>query len=316
MSVPSPRHIVITGASSGIGAALAIHYAKANRRLTICGRDLARLTEIAEACRNLGAEVDASVVDVGDRQACRDWLERAWQSQPVDLLIANAGVDGSAYEGDEVYYGVTDINYLGTLNSVLPILGRMKQIGAGRIALVGSLAGYRGLPSAVAYSASKAAVRALGDGLRGRYARRRHSDIGHIARFRRIADHGEQSVPHADALAGRKSGAIYRPQARCRQGAHCLPLAAACRLLAAANPARVAHRRSSNPRAAKAALKLFIEFTPAGHVLLVLRIGLGEPMTALAVGDEITGPWWPSAASPPPMPPGRDWRSALAANGR
>ena len=90
---------------------------------------------------------------------------------PIDLVIANAGVSeetlGAARDVAAATRGVFDINVTGVFNTVLPLLPRMKARGAGQIAIMSSLAGSAGMPGAVAYSASKVAVRSWGEGLRG-----------------------------------------------------------------------------------------------------------------------------------------------------
>jgi short-subunit dehydrogenase len=164
-----PKRILITGASSGIGAALARAYAAPGVSLALGGRDTARLEAVAADCRAAGAEVRPRPVDVADRAAMTAWIATEEQAGPLDLVIANAGIDGSRLAGDERYYGVFEVNVGGVLNTVLPALSAMAARRRGQIALVSSLAGLRGMPGSVAYSASKAAVRSLGEGLRGRY---------------------------------------------------------------------------------------------------------------------------------------------------
>jgi short-subunit dehydrogenase len=164
------KTVLITGASSGIGAALALAHARDGARLFICGRDPARLRETAEACRARGAEVDAQAVDVADRAAMRAWIEAADDAAPLDLVIANAGLSGG--DSEETARAIFDVNVTGVLNTIYPALDRMETRGAGQIAIVSSIAGNRGFPSAPAYSASKAAVLALAEGLRGQYAPR------------------------------------------------------------------------------------------------------------------------------------------------
>lgn len=164
----APTKIVITGASSGIGEALAYCYAAPGTMLAITGRNEERLENVAAACRNRGAAVTAETVDVADRAAMARWIAQVDVEHPIDLVIANAGVDGSAYDGDERYYAIFEINLGGVLNTVLPAIALMQPRRRGQLAIVSSLAGFRGLPGAVAYSASKAGVRSLGEGLRGR----------------------------------------------------------------------------------------------------------------------------------------------------
>ena len=165
-----PRRIVITGASSGIGEALALAYAGPGVSLALSGRDAGRLDAVAAWCRKVGAEVDAAVLDVADRAAMAEWLARLDATEPIDLVVANAGVDGTAFAPEERLRGVFRINVDGVINTVEPALAMMAPRGRGQIAVMASLAGFVGMPGAPAYGASKAAVRVLGEALRGRHA--------------------------------------------------------------------------------------------------------------------------------------------------
>jgi short-subunit dehydrogenase len=166
------KHIIITGASSGIGAALALHYAGPGVRLGLTGQNAERLEGIAKQCRDKGAAVEAAVLCVTGREAMKEWLERTDDAQSVDLLIANAGISagmGSSKSGEKADQArrLFDVNLSGKLNTIEPLLPRMIARGAGHIALMSSLAGFRGWPGAPAYSASKGAVRLYGEALRG-----------------------------------------------------------------------------------------------------------------------------------------------------
>jgi short-subunit dehydrogenase len=165
-----PKSILITGASSGIGEALALDYAAPGVTLALSGRDARRLAGVAEACRAMGAAVEATAVDVTDRPAMERWLAAADARQPLDLVIANAGISGGtsgAGEGAAQTRRIFEINVTGLLNTVLPAIPPMRARGWGQIALMSSAASFRGMPSAPAYTASKAAVRAYGEALRG-----------------------------------------------------------------------------------------------------------------------------------------------------
>jgi len=165
-----PRSILLTGASSGIGAALARAYAGPGIRLVLGGRDAGRLGEVAAACRAAGAEVEQATVDVADRQATAEWLLAVDARRPLDLVIANAGISAGTADGSETEAqtrAVFAVNLEGALNTVLPLLPAMRARGHGQIALMSSLASFRGFPSAPSYSASKAALRIWGEGLRG-----------------------------------------------------------------------------------------------------------------------------------------------------
>ena len=156
-----PGHVLITGASSGIGAALARRLARPGRRLTLLGRDTERLRAVAEAC---AGTTETVAVDVTAAPAMQAAIERAFATAPVDLLIANAGISG----GDA--RTLMSVNLEGIINTVEPAIPLMLSRGQGHLALMSSLAGFRGLPNAPAYCASKAAVRIWGEGLRGRLA--------------------------------------------------------------------------------------------------------------------------------------------------
>jgi NADP-dependent 3-hydroxy acid dehydrogenase YdfG len=157
-----PRHVLITGASSGIGAALARRLARPGRRLTVFGRDKGRLAAVAQG---LPGHVETVSVDVCGQTAMAAAIEGAFAAAPVDLLIANAGISG----GDA--HRLMAVNVQGILNTVEPALPLLCAQGHGQLALMSSLASFRGLPNAPAYCASKAAVRLYGEGLRGRLGR-------------------------------------------------------------------------------------------------------------------------------------------------
>ena len=167
---PSPRAILITGASSGLGAALARHYAAAGVRLFLHGRDDARLAAVAAACTKAGAAVEVHVGDVTDAAAMAAWIAACDHAQPLDLVIANAGISGGTAggpEGADQVRRIFAVNVDGVLNTVLPASAAMTARGQGQIAVMSSIAGFLGLPNAPAYCASKAAVKTLGEGMRG-----------------------------------------------------------------------------------------------------------------------------------------------------
>jgi short-subunit dehydrogenase len=166
----SPTRIVVTGASSGLGAALAVGYATPGTTLGLIGRNETRLMTVAEQCRRAGAEVDAAMLDVADSQQLGSWLTTFAQA-PVDLVIANAGTSGgprpgSRVEGLESATRQVQTNLLGVMNTIEPLLPGLIALRRGRIAIVASVAGYRGLPYSPAYSASKAGARMYGESLR------------------------------------------------------------------------------------------------------------------------------------------------------
>ena len=168
------NHILITGASSGIGEALALHYAAPGRRLSLLGRNAERTEGVAAQCRDKGADVSAISQDVQDASGMASWIQRCDATQPLDLVIANAGVSagsGGGGESAEQTRQIFSINIDGTLNTILPAIAHMRSRQRGHIAIMSSIAGFRGLPSAPAYCASKAALKVWGEGLRGQLKR-------------------------------------------------------------------------------------------------------------------------------------------------
>ncbi len=166
-----PRSILITGASSGIGAALAASYAAPGVHLALTGRDAARLDGVAAHCRAQGSAVTTICLDITDEQALADWIKAVDRERPLDLVIANAGMTGGASEGAEPLSEVRrimQVNFAGVCNTIHPAIPLMGSRGAGQIALVSSIAAWRGLPYSPAYCASKAALTVYGEALRGR----------------------------------------------------------------------------------------------------------------------------------------------------
>ena len=171
--VANPKTIVITGASSGIGEALAVRYAGAGRVLGLLGRDRERLERVAERCRAAGCEVRTALIDVRDRASLADWLRDLDRGSPIDLAIANAGIctgtaPGRQLEDADAALHLMETNVLGVLNTVQPLLPLMLSRGRGQIAIMGSISGLVPLRDWPAYGASKAAMMNYGLALRDR----------------------------------------------------------------------------------------------------------------------------------------------------
>jgi len=163
--------VVITGASSGIGQALALEYAGKGTTLGLVGRDVGRLDAVARACRDRGAVVETGAIDVRDAEATTAWLQAFDGAHPVDLLIANAGVlsgidSQHRTEPAAAALRVIDINLRGSIVTVAALVDRMQARRGGHIALISSLAGLAPQPDLPSYSASKAGLVSYGTALR------------------------------------------------------------------------------------------------------------------------------------------------------
>ncbi|MBM3482815.1 MAG: SDR family NAD(P)-dependent oxidoreductase [Alphaproteobacteria bacterium] len=164
--------VLITGASSGIGAALAEAYATPGARLALTGRDAERLKGIAALCTKAGAAVSTQVIDVADRAAMAAFVAALDAERPLDLVIANAGIGGSTSglvggdRSEAVTRRIFAVNLDGVLNTVLPAVPLMSARRRGQIAIVSSLAAYIPLPGMAAYGATKSAIKSYGEALR------------------------------------------------------------------------------------------------------------------------------------------------------
>jgi short-subunit dehydrogenase len=165
------RDVLITGASSGLGRALAEACAAPGATLHLSGRDAARLDAAVAACRAKGAEVRASVVDVTDAAATAEWIRGAGR---LDLAIANAGVSGGTGDSVEPAAQAARIfatNVTGVLNTALPAIEAMAAQPPGpdgirgRVAVIASIAAFVAAPGAPAYCASKSAVQRWAEAL-------------------------------------------------------------------------------------------------------------------------------------------------------
>jgi NADP-dependent 3-hydroxy acid dehydrogenase YdfG len=165
-----PRCVLITGATGGIGGALALEYAAAGAKtLILQGRNADRLRELDEACRARGARVLTQELDVRDHDALMAWLAAVCESEMPELVIANADINtGPQHQGEDWadVHRLLDVNVKAVFATVHGVLPAMRKRGHGQIALVSSLAAWRGLPETPSYSASKAAVKVYGEAMR------------------------------------------------------------------------------------------------------------------------------------------------------
>ena len=164
------RSVALTGASSGIGAAIARRLARQpGIRLALNGRDEGRLADVAGECRRLGATVETLIADVTDRRAMSEWARTIDAGSPVDLVIAAAGINserGLPGDAADRAIAVVEVNVVGCLNTVEPFLPAMRQRRGGQIGILASVAGFRGMPRTPSYGASKAALINLGQAWR------------------------------------------------------------------------------------------------------------------------------------------------------
>lgn len=168
----SPPSVLITGATGGIGGALAYAYAAPGARLFLQGRNAARLAEVTARCEAQGATVETAAIDVRDRAALVAWLREVGARAPLDLVVVcaginiNIGADGAGERWQDTA-ALIDINITSAIATVDAVLPAMRARGQGQIALFSSLAAYFGLPITPSYCASKAAIKAYGEALRG-----------------------------------------------------------------------------------------------------------------------------------------------------
>lgn len=166
------RTVLITGASSGIGRALALAYAVRGTHLYLIGRNASRLSEVADACRLEGAEVTTGEIDIRDRAALACFVAEQTAVRPLDLAIVNAGLttgtpeDGIVEPAEESYL-LAEVNFIGALNTVHAVLPSMIARQNGQIALVSSIAGLIALPDSPTYCATKSGLIAYGTAMRG-----------------------------------------------------------------------------------------------------------------------------------------------------
>jgi NAD(P)-dependent dehydrogenase (short-subunit alcohol dehydrogenase family) len=163
-----PRSLVISGASRGLGAALALRFAAPGVTLRLLARGAPALAEVAMRCREQGAQVEIAAIDVRDAAALAAQLA-AWDAAtPIDTIVANAGISRGhtpegRREGRDAAALQVEVNLLGAMNLIEPLLDAP---GLRRIVVIASVAGFVGLPDVPGYSASKAGLIAYGEALR------------------------------------------------------------------------------------------------------------------------------------------------------
>jgi 3-hydroxybutyrate dehydrogenase len=151
------RHALITGGGRGIGRAIASELARAGATVTVLGRQRANLDEALAA----GDAHFADVADVADQAGISAAIAKAAARQPLDILVANAGIAESApfaKSDTALFRRMMDVNFMGTVHSIQAALPSMRERPSPRIIAIASTAGLKGYPYVSAYSAAKHAV--------------------------------------------------------------------------------------------------------------------------------------------------------------
>jgi len=219
---------IITGASSGIGKALALRLGVEGYRVGLIARRRDELGAVAAAIAAGGGEAIPAVADVGDRAALRAAVALVeGRLDPADVMIANAGF-GAPTQLDPLNTADVEqtirVNVLGVIYSVETVLPGMLARGRGHVLAISSLAAFKGLPGESAYCASKAAVNAYMEGLR--IAVRRKGVVvttvcpGFVQTRMTAMNSAMPFLMSADAAARR----IARLIARRRGGVQCFPM--------------------------------------------------------------------------------------------
>lgn len=164
-----PSCVLITGATGGIGRALALHYASAGRTLILHGRDAAKMDVLTQECTQRGARVLALLHDVTDIDGWMNALDKVASANPIDLVIVNAGathiISGDVESWADIER-VLNTNLRAALATTSALLPHMQKRGGGQIALISSISAWYGIPVSPAYSASKAALKNYGEAMR------------------------------------------------------------------------------------------------------------------------------------------------------
>jgi short-subunit dehydrogenase len=163
-------NVLITGASSGLGAALAAAYAEPGNNLILFGRDQTRLNETAALCRQRGAGVECISIDIRNIDPLVSGIQEIDARTPLDLAILNAGLGGIAgieriSELPERSHEMSLVNFVSPVVTATAIGELMGARGHGRIVLVGSLAEAFPLPMAPTYAGTKAGLAMFAEAL-------------------------------------------------------------------------------------------------------------------------------------------------------
>ena len=160
------NNLLITGASSGLGKALALLFAKRNVTLHLLGRNVSELQKISSMCQEKGAKIVVHAVDLTKKNLVKKTMTTL-REVPFDTVIACAGISAGSGANDceplDQMERLIESNLLGVMRVVQAIFERMLQNKQGHIVLIGSMAGQLTLPKASAYSISKKAIHHYGE---------------------------------------------------------------------------------------------------------------------------------------------------------
>ncbi len=199
MSAPShPPVVWITGASSGIGRALAHEWGERGAKLILSGRDLQRLSAVAD---RTGADAITVPFDVRDGDAMQRSVERAlsWAGR-IDVLVNNAGISQRSLALEtsmEVYRQIIDIDLIAQIELTQALLPRMVEQGGGKLVFISSIAGKVGVPLRTAYCAAKFGLIGYADALRAEV--KQHNIDVHVIAPGSVATDVSKNALDADA---------------------------------------------------------------------------------------------------------------------
>ena len=164
------KKVFITGASSGIGKALALAYAKRGYSVGLTARREDILQDVAQACENLGGIPFVYQLDVQDAEKCKSVADQFMaDAGSIDIAIANAGIGGDdgLFSGDSNQINtILNTNILGVTNTLIPFIPAMKAQNSGALVCISSVASFMPLPFHGGYSSSKIAIRMIFDSWR------------------------------------------------------------------------------------------------------------------------------------------------------
>jgi short-subunit dehydrogenase len=206
------KAIIVTGASAGIGRAMARQLASQGARLAIAARRAERLEEVAEECRRMGGEAIAIPTDVADEAQCKSLVERTVAAYGrLDMLVSNAGMATAALFEElpdlRLFKHTMDVNFYGCVHCVRHAIPHLKKT-QGRIVAVSSAAGKTAVPYNAPYVASKFAMHGFLDSLRMELSPHGVS-VTLVCPWWVVSEFHQSMLDKDGAPAGRRGSAIH-----------------------------------------------------------------------------------------------------------